>query len=164
MLLHLLGIFDANLPQHYLFLQDLQSFDRTCSKEPDQITVLCDVHQHEDFQCMYPQSSRSLLEHQGETHQPHFRKHRYCCLLTEKCDGLRDDLLWRFFSFSCMLFHGIRTKSPRTNPPGQNPSDKIPLDKIPLGQSPPRTKSLWTKSPQYILYLLTVLYFNNSSK
>ena len=59
MLLHLLGIFNANLLQHYLFLEDLQSFDRTCSKEPDQITVLCDVHQDEVFQCMYPQSSRS---------------------------------------------------------------------------------------------------------
>ena len=43
MLLHLLGIFNASLLQHYLFLEDLQSFDRTCSKEPDQITVLCDV-------------------------------------------------------------------------------------------------------------------------
>ena len=30
--------------------------------------------------------------------------HGYCCLLTEKCDGLRDDLLWRFFSFSCRFF------------------------------------------------------------
>ena len=59
MLLHLLGIFNANLLQHYLFLEDLQSFDRTCSKEPDQITVLCDVHQDEVFQCMYPQSSQS---------------------------------------------------------------------------------------------------------
>ena len=59
MLLHLHGIFDANLLQHYLFLEDLHSFDRTCSKEPDQITVLCDVHQDEVFQCMYPQSSRS---------------------------------------------------------------------------------------------------------
>ena len=39
MLLHLLGIFDANLLQHYLFLEDLQSFDHTCSKEPDQIMV-----------------------------------------------------------------------------------------------------------------------------
>ena len=36
MLLHLLGIFE-----------DLQSFDRTFSKELDQITVLCDVHQGE---------------------------------------------------------------------------------------------------------------------
>ena len=60
--------------------------------------------------------------------------------------------------------YGIRTKSPWTKPPGQNPPDKIPLDKIPLGQNLPRTKSLWTKSPLYILYLLTVLYFNNSSK
>ena len=50
MLLHLLGIFE-----------DLQSFDRTCSKEPDQITVLCDVHQGEVFQCMYPQSSRCVI-------------------------------------------------------------------------------------------------------
>ena len=50
MLLHLLGIFE-----------DLQSFDRTCSKEPDQITVLCDVHQDEVFQCMYPQSSRCVI-------------------------------------------------------------------------------------------------------
>ena len=33
------------------------------------------------------------------------RWHGYCCFLTEKCDGLRDDLLWRFFSFSCTLFH-----------------------------------------------------------
>ena len=26
-------------------------------------------------------------------------------VVTEKCDGLKDDLLWRFFSFSCTLFH-----------------------------------------------------------
>ena len=50
MLLHLLGIFE-----------DLQSFDRTCSKEPDQITVLSDVQQGEVFQCMYPQSSRCVI-------------------------------------------------------------------------------------------------------
>ena len=77
MLLHLLGIFDVNLLQHYLFLDDLQSFDCTCSKEPDQITVLCDVHQDEVFQCMYPQCSRSLLEHHGETHQPYFCVHKF---------------------------------------------------------------------------------------
>ena len=53
-----------------------------------------------------------------------------------------------------------QTKSPGQNPPGQNP----PRTKSLLGQNPPRTKSPWTKSPQHILYLLTVLYFNNSSK
>ena len=62
MLPHLLGIFDANLLQHYLLLEDLQSFDRTCSKEPDQITVLSDVHQDEVFQCMYPQSNIEIFD------------------------------------------------------------------------------------------------------